>query len=389
MPLELMIAGGGIAGLATALACARAGVATRVFERAPAFSETGAGIQLGPNVTRILDQWSLGTSLRRCAAAPRALVVRDAADARELAHMPLGPEIERRYGAPYLSLHRADLQQILLEATREAGAGLHVGAGVASAASNSRVTARLSNGDDEECDALVAADGVWSTLRRSVIDDGPAAATGHFAYRALALQSTLPQALRSTDVTVWLAPRMHIVAYPVRGGEQLNVVALLELSKRVPAQGWDAEGAESDLLPAMHGLCCDLHQLFDAMPGWGVWSLHDRPPVAGPHELAKGRVALAGDAAHPMLPYLAQGAGMAIEDAQDLAKVLADAMPADVEAALQRYAHARWRRCALVQERAKRNATIFHASGALKFARDAVMRIAGPRLLDQPWLYAR
>ncbi|MEJ6024017.1 FAD-dependent monooxygenase [Ramlibacter sp. PS4R-6] len=389
MPIELTIAGGGIAGLAAAFASARAGMEARVFERAPQFSETGAGIQLGPNVTRILEAWSLGAALRACAAAPEALVVRDAADGRELARMPLGRDFEQRYGAPYLTLHRADLQHLLLDAAREAGVDLHVDAAVAEVAMDARVRMQLSNGQSVEADALAAADGVWSTLRRLVADDGPAQATGHFAYRALALQPCLPPALRSVEVTVWLAPRMHVVAYPVRGGEQLNVVALLERASQVPAQGWDAVGAESDLLPAMHGMCCALHQLFDAMPGWGVWSLHDRPPVAGARELAKGRVALLGDAAHPMLPYLAQGAGMAIEDAQDLALVLADATPASVPGALQRYAEARWRRCALVQERARRNATIFHASGPLRFARDAAMLVAGQKLLDQPWLYAR
>jgi salicylate hydroxylase len=389
MPLQLMIAGGGIAGLAAAVACARGGVEARVFERAPVFSETGAGIQLGPNVTRILGSWSLGEGLRACAAAPTALVVRDAADGRELARMRLGEDFERRYGAPYLTLHRADLQHLLLAGARAAGADLRAGTQVTGVGSGSRVDAQLSSGETAQADVLAAADGVWSTLRGCVVDDGAASPTGHFAYRALALQSSLPQVLRSMEVTVWLAPRMHVVAYPVRGGAQLNVVALLELVTRTPAEGWDAVGAESDLLPAMHGLCCPLHQLFDAMPGWGVWSLHDRPPVAGPRQLAKGRVALVGDAAHPMLPYLAQGAGMAIEDAQELARVLSGAAAPDVPRALQRYADARWRRCALVQGRAKRNAAIFHAAGPLRVARDLAMRVAGSRLLDQPWLYAR
>lgn len=388
MPIQLMIAGGGIAGLATALACARARCGVRVYERAPQFSEAGAGIQLGPNVTRVLQGWSLGNDLRLCAAAPEALVVRDAVDGRELARIKLRGEFEARYGAPYLTIHRADIQQMLLVAACRAGAALHVNAHVIGVDDRSRLAANLSNGETLTADAMAVADGVWTQLRRTVVDDGPARATGHFAYRALARQPALPHALRSSDVTVWLAPRMHVVSYPVRGGDDLNVVALLEAA-RSPAMGWETAGAGSDLQPAMQGLCAPLRELLDAMRGWGVWSLHDRTPVSGPHEFAKARIALVGDASHPMLPYLAQGAGMAIEDAQDLANVLSDATADGVPDALQRYAQARWRRCAAVQRRARRNAMIFHASGPLRLARDAAMSFVGERLLDQPWLYAR
>lgn len=390
MGLQLTIAGGGIAGLAAAVACTRAGARVRVFERAPAFSEAGAGIQLGPNVTRILQGWSLGEGLRRCAAAPQALVVRDAAGGGELARLPLGAAFEQRYGAPYATVHRADLQQLLLDAAREAGAQLHPGAGVeAVVEAPGCVHARLADTVRVAADGLLVADGVWSSLRSCVAGDGAARPTGHLAYRALAPQPALPQALRSTVVTVWLAPRMHVVAYPVRGGEALNVVVLVESPRFAHAQGWDAAAGKPDLLAAMQGMCPRLRELVEAMPGWGLWSLHDRPPVAGPHELAKGRVALLGDAAHPMLPYLAQGAGMAIEDAHALAAVLCGAAPERVPDALQRYAQVRWRRCARVQSRARRNAAIFHARGVLRWARDAALAMAGPTLLDQPWLYAR
>lgn len=390
MSIRLTIAGGGIGGLAAALACRRAAQQVSIYERAAHLSEVGAGIQLGPNVTRVLERWSLGDELRRCCGVPGALVVRDAVSGRDLARMTLGRDFEQRYGAPYLTVHRADLQQMLLDATRSEGALLHLNAGVTGVdASDDRLALRLANGEIAHADALVAADGVWSSLRRLVVDDGPAAATGHFAYRSLAPQAALPSAARSNDVTVWLAPRMHVVTYPVRAGDELNVVALVENLPQAPAQGWEAVGARSDLAPLMGGLCGELHRLFDAMPGWGVWSLHDRPPVGSAREMAAGRIALLGDAAHPMLPYLAQGAGMAIEDAQDLAGVLEGADTADVPGALQRYANARWRRCAMVQQRARRNATIFHASGPLRIARDAAMRVVGDKLLDQPWLYAR
>lgn len=389
MSLKLAIAGGGIGGLAAALACARAGCDVRVLEQSAAFSEAGAGLQVGPNVTRILDRWSLGDAVRRHAAQPDSLVVRDAGDGHELGRLSLGSDFASRYGAPYLTMHRADLQQVLLQAAREAGAALRVDSRVTGITQDETAHVTLACGAVIEADAVVAADGAWSTLREHVVADGPAQPTGHFAFRALALQSSLPQALRSTRVTLWLGARMHVVSYPVRSGEQLNVVALVEKASTPPSQGWDAVGVESDLEPVLRGACCELHQLVEAMPGWGVWALHDRTPMSGAHEMARGRVALLGDAAHPMLPYLAQGAGMAIEDADVLAAVLADANAPTVATAFGRYADARWRRSAQVQARARRNAKIFHASGAMRFARDAAMRIAGDKLMDQPWLYAR
>ena len=388
MTLKLAIAGGGIGGLAAAIACDRAGCYVRVLEQGADYSEVGAGIQVGPNVTRILERWSVLPAVLRCAAQPEALVVRDAGDGRELGRLPFGSEFMRRYGAPYITLHRADLHQALLDAARQAGIEPEVDSRVAGARQDTSVRALLAGGGVLEADALAAADGVWTSLREHVAADGPARATGHFAFRALALQSSLPPVLRSSRVTLWLAPRMHVVSYPVRGGEQLNVVVLVE-SARIAAQGWDAVAAESDLLPAMHGVCSELHQLVEAMPGWGLWALHGRPPVAGAHEMARGRIALVGDAAHPMLPYLAQGAGMAIEDADVLGSVLGGVDAAGVPDALRRYANARWRRCAQVQSRAWRNAKIFHASGTLRTARDAAMRLAGRRLLAHPWLYSR
>lgn len=389
MAIQLLVAGGGIGGLAAATACARAGNAVTVLEQAAAFSETGAGIQLGPNATRILQHWGLGAALRERAAQPQAVVVRDGGNGRELARLALGTAFEQRYGAPYLTVHRADLQQVLLDAAHAAGAALRVDARVDSVETDTRVHVRLAGAGLAQADAVVAADGVWSSLRHHVVADGAARPTGHFAYRALALQSSLPAALRRDGVTVWLAPRMHVVAYPVRGGDQLNVVALVEAPGRLPAQGWDAMGADTELLQALHGVCCELRELVDAMPGWGVWSLHDRAPVRGPQEMARGRIALLGDAAHPMLPYLAQGAGMAIEDANTLGSELADSTPRAAPGALARYADARWQRCALVQSRARRNANVFHADGLVRIGRDLAMKVRGGKLLDQPWLYGR
>lgn len=376
MTLQIAIAGAGIGGLAAALACARAGNEARVSEQAAEVREYGAGIQLGPNVTRILRQWGVGDALAQVAGHPQAIFVRDAVDGRELASLALAGGFAARYGAHYLTIHRADLQSLLLDAARACGVEVRLGAKLESV-----------EGALEHSDALIAADGVWTTLRAAVVADGPARPTGHLAYRALLRMSAVPVALRASQVTAWLAPRMHVVTYPVRGGEMMNIVALVESDRR-DVQGWNDAGTQSELAPLLGSLCMPLRGLLEGVPQWGVWSLHDRLPVSGPQEMAKGRVALVGDAAHPMLPYLAQGAGMAIEDADMLAACLAGMSRADVEPALARYAQARWQRCARVQAGARRNAVIFHAAGALRFARNAALRLAGERLVDQPWLYA-
>jgi salicylate hydroxylase len=386
--IQLAIAGGGIGGLAAALACRRAGCDVQVLEQARVFSEVGAGIQLGPNVTRVLYGWGLGARLDDLSAAPTSLVVRDAAQGRELGRMQLGASFVARYGAPYLTIHRADLQHLLLEAARSAGAQLRLEARVAGVeAGDAQVSLRLQGYDHVVSDALIAADGVWSAVRDAVFGDGAAKPSGHIAYRALAPQDTLPAAVRSRDVNLWLGARTHVVAYPVRRGELLNVVAIVEASQRPPSQDWDQGGQAAELLRAMGSVDGKLRALIEAMPALCVWSLHGRPPVASPGLIARGRVALLGDAAHPMLPYLAQGAGMAIEDAHALARALQDASAADVAAALALYANERWRRCAQVQAGALRNAKVFHLAGPMRFGRDTALRWMGERLLDQPWLY--
>jgi salicylate hydroxylase len=240
-----------------------------------------------------------------------------------------------------------------------------------------------------EGDALVAADGVWSRLRQVVAGEGAPRFTGHVAYRALARQSDLPQSLRASDVTVWLGPMLHLVRYPVRGGEWLNVVCLVEGRLQGDPRSWDEKAALADLQSAMGPVCAPARELVAAMPQWRLWALNGRAPVRGAHEMARGRIALLGDAAHPMLPYLAQGAGMALEDARELERVLAvaDGRVLDVPTALQRYALSRWQRCARVQERALRNGRIFHAGGPLRLARNAAIRMGGERVLDVPWLY--
>lgn len=416
MSRQALIAGGGIGGLAAALSASRAGWHVRLYERAPAFSEVGAGVQLGPNVVRVLQGWGLQDALARVAAFPDRLQVRDAVSGRELGVLPLGAQALQKYGAPYATIHRADLHDVLLQAVQARdNVWLKLNSAVASYADSGReITLRteaLAGPEDApgaspvasapllevEGDALIGADGLWSRVRQLMLNDAAPRVTGHLAYRAMLPQTSLPKRLRSQQVTVWLGPRLHVVHYPVRGGEWLNVVAVVQGSVAGDLQNWDHHANGADLQEATLGTAVLLRDLIQAVtdggnktgPAWRLWPLCDRPPMSGAHQQAKGRVALLGDAAHPMRPYLAQGAGMAIEDAAELGAALALALdPAfDVPTVLQRYALNRWQRNARVQARSVRNGQIFHAQGPLRWARDASMKLLGEKLLDMPWLY--
>ncbi|MES2532180.1 MAG: FAD-dependent monooxygenase [Pseudomonadota bacterium] len=390
MAVEFLVAGGGIGGLAAALALARRGHRIELLEQSDTFGEVGAGIQLGPNATRRLQSLGLGSALDGIAAYPEALVVRSAGDHAELARLPLKDDMPRRYGAPYVCVHRADLHALLLDAVRACPqATLHTGARIAQvAARGEAVCVSTDDARAWEGDALIGADGLWSVVRPKMIDGPAPQPTGHTAWRSLIAQEALPAALRSRQVRVWLGAHLHAVAYPVRRGEALNVVVLAESAPAGDARDWDQRTGLDALWRATGRCCAPLQSLLEAMPDWRAWTLNDRAPMAGPHEMAGERIALVGDAAHPMLPYLAQGAGMAIEDAVALADAIGDGASADVPDAFRRYADIRWQRNARVQARARRNGEIFHVTGPVRWARDAAMRALGPRLLDVPWLYA-
>jgi salicylate hydroxylase len=392
MSRQLLIAGGGIGALAAALSSARAGWQVRLYEKAEVFSEVGAGLQLGPNATRILQGWGLGQALERLAAFPDKLLVRSAPSGRELASLSLGSRCQQRYGAPYATLHRADLHSMLLDSVRlRPEVKLHLNSPVTGYTDTPEgVQLAWADGYSVEGDALIGADGLWSQVRLQTLEDHVAQPTGHLAYRALVRQSDLPKSLRSQQVSVWLGPDMHLVSYPVRGGEWLNVVMFTQGQVPDDHQDWDHAGLRDNVLTATAGHCAELTALVEAVPAWRLWALCDRPPVASAAQMALGRVALLGDAAHPMPPYLAQGAGMAIEDAAELGRCLAGVVKpvADVPLALRRYALNRWQRNARVQARAVRNGQIFHATGPLRLGRDIALKLLGHRLLDMPWLYA-
>lgn len=392
MTQQILVVGGGIGGLAAALAAARAACEVRLFERAPAFAEVGAGIQLGPNGVRCLAHWGLSSALTQVAAFPECLQVRCALSGRELARMALGQEVIQRHGAAYATVHRADLHALLLDAIQaQEGVRLNLAQPISGfREADGVVTLQTTKGKQIEGDALVGADGLWSVVRSVLSPRAMPRFTGHLAYRALVPQKSLPLALRSSQVTIWLGPRLHVVHYPVQGGDALNVVALIEGPEPVDVRSWDQEAPWVQLQTVMAGMTADLQDrlaaVTDAGAQWRLWPLNALSPLRRPEDMAQGRVALLGDAAHPMLPYLAQGATMALEDALALGQALRlDAV--ELPLRLRRYALNRWQRNAKVQARAQRNAVIFHAQGPLRWGRDAALRVLGERLLDQPWLY--
>ena len=401
--MRVLIAGGGIGGLAAALACSISGREVQLFERAVEFSELGAGIQLGPNAVKVLHGWGLADALKVVAAFPDGLQVCSAVTGDALGRLSLGASAVKRYGYPYATVHRADLHGLLLGALKPyPQTTLRRNVGVDSFVQNAAgVTVQLGGEPGGELgdqpgdqpsgeppvrgDLLVGADGLWSRVRRQLLNDGEPQATGQLAYRALVRQSSLPQALRSTHITVWLGPKLHVVKYPVRGGEWLNVVGITQGRMDGRLDDWNHAANAAALRAALTGMCAPLQNLVHAIDTWRLWALCHRAPMRGPQQQAQGRVALLGDAAHPMLPYLAQGAGMALEDAAELGRCLTT--NAQVPAQLQRYASARWQRNARVQARAIRNGQIFHATGLLRWGRDQSMKWLGQRVLDVPWLY--
>jgi salicylate hydroxylase len=401
MTHNAMVVGGGIGGLATALALGRTGLNIQVLEQASAFGEVGAGLQLGPNAVRVLADWGLTDALNACAAFPEALQVRDARGGERLGRLSLGPQARARYDQPYATLHRADLHALLLQAVRQLPR-VHLAlnarvAGYTESTDGVRVT-----GENEavyEAHALIGADGLWSRVRSQLLGAQPARASGHLAYRGMVRSADLPAALRAPLVTAWLGPRLHVVHYPVRQGQWFNVVVVVHGvlgqghggAVGADPQSWTHEAHAADLRRTLGAAHADLLQMVDAVPCWTLWPLNDRPPMTGPQDHARGRVALLGDAAHPLRPYLAQGAAMALEDAWTLG-CLVEQQPADAEipwvALFERFARVRWARNARVQSRSQRNGSIFHASGLVRWGRNTAMAALGEPLLDLPWLYS-
>jgi salicylate hydroxylase len=388
---DVLVAGGGIAGLAAALAAARAGLSVSLFEQTARLAEVGAGLQLGPNAVRVLAEWGLLDALREVAAFPDALVVRDAPGGAELGRLRLGERARTRYGHPYATVHRADLHTLLWQAVAsQPQVQTTLGSTVLGwQAGQGAVSVQLSDSGSASGRMLLGCDGLWSRVRVPLLGDTLPVPTGHIAYRGLVDQAGLPAARRQRDVVAWLGPKMHAVCYPVRRGEHLNVVVIVHGALDGDMQNWSHAADVADLRAAMGRVAPALEAVLGAVPQWLRWPLFERPIITGPQAHGGGRVALLGDAAHPMRPYLAQGAAMALEDAWSLGRALMHqpGALADPAPLLRAWAEQRWPRNAWVQARSQRNGRIFHLLPPMSWGRNLAMAVLGERLLDVPRLY--
>ncbi|HRK23578.1 MAG TPA: FAD-dependent monooxygenase [Beijerinckiaceae bacterium] len=382
-----VIAGAGIGGLTAALTLARAGWTVDVFEQAHKLEPVGAGVQLGPNATRILYDLGLEAALAETAVATEQLIVRTGLDGRRRNGMRHTGEAVRRWNAPFLVIHRGDLQMTLLAAASATpGVTIMLGQRLEDISERTgRTMASFSKyGEVTEIDAdlIVGADGVWSKARSHVGLTGPTNFSGSVAWRTVVPAEAVPEAMRARNTNLWLGPGAHVVHYPVQSGRTINIVAVVDDGWR--ERGWSESGDISWINRRFIDWHKDLRTLIGSAEHWLRWSLFDRPPEP---KWSRGIITLLGDAAHPMLPFLAQGAAQAIEDAAALAAALADTP--DVAAALRNYERRRIPRTARVQKLSHRQRRIYHASGPLATARDIAMGLMGEKgLADRfDWLY--
>jgi salicylate hydroxylase len=389
----VLIAGAGIGGLTAALAVARLGHRVTLFDQMAKLEEVGAGIQLAPNATRILVALGLAERLETTIVQPCAIRLRSGPSGREIATMRLDAAALHRYGAPYWVIHRADLQKALIEAIAdEPQITLMLGATVADfmidpigvRATVRRGGAGRAEAEDYSGAALIGADGLWSRVRALLGDSTAPRFGGRGAFRALIPACQLSPQNREPIINVWIGPDGHLVHYPVRAGAAVNVVAVC--GDRWQSQAWNAGAGRDEVLERFPAAAWApaARELLATAERWQKWALYDRKPSAW----GRGPVTLLGDAAHPMLPFLAQGAAMAIEDASILGRELARS-PGDPIAALRDYEAARRARTARVQRASRRNDFHFHLPQPAAFVRDAGLRaLGGKRLLAHyDWVY--
>lgn len=381
--MRIAVIGGGIGGLSAALALLKAGFDVHVYEQAPRFGEIGAGIQISPNASRLLHRLGLRDAMERWGVRPVAVHQKRWDDGRTLQRAPLGPEVEARFGAPYYHFHRGDLAALLAEALpKERAHAGHRLVGIEE--KGQRVVARFDDGGSAEAELLIGADGIHSRVRHLTFGPEKPRFTGCVAWRGL----VPAERIAHLDIEVashnWMGPGGHCVHYWVSAKRQMNVVCIVEHGNWT-SESWTDRGNLDEVLARYEGWHPTVRSLIAAFPETFVWALHDRAPLPA---WTRGRVALLGDACHPMLPMMAQGAAQAIEDGAALASLLS-AMKDDLPAALARYELLRKPRATRLQEASAANRVRFHLpDGPEQRKRDEDMRNSGDRSLDNiAWLY--
>jgi salicylate hydroxylase len=390
----VIVAGAGIGGLTASLALAAQGFRVVVLERAERLEETGAGLQLSPNASRILVDLGLQPRLAARAVTPDAISIMSTRSGGEIARLPLGEAASLRAGAPYWVVHRADLQAALqAQVNDHPDIELRLGCqfeGVVPHPKGLTVVQRSGMTRQQElATALVGADGIWSAVRQHLFPELQPQFSGLIAWRGTFDATQLPREYTAPRVQLWMGPNAHLVAYPIAGARQINVVAIVSGTWNRP--GWSAPGEVNEIRDAFNASRWPgpARMMIGAVDEWRKWALFTVPDGG---DWSDGAIALLGDAAHAMLPFAAQGAGMAIEDAAVLAKCLGEVESenaADVAAALKRYARLRRSRVMRVQRTARRNGMVYHLSGAAALARDLFIKSIGPQrmLARQDWIY--
>jgi 3-hydroxybenzoate 6-monooxygenase len=389
MPADrVVIAGGGIGGLATAIGLAQAGQSVLVLEKASAFGEIGAGIQLGPNAFHAFDALGVGDALRKMAVYIENLRLMDALSGDEIARIPLGDDFRSYMGNPYAVVHRGELHGVFLKACQEHDlVELETGSEVVAYDQNDdTVWACLADGRRISGQALIGADGLWSKIRTQLVNDGPPRVSGHTTYRSVIPIEDMPDDLQWNAATLWAGPKCHIVHYPLSGWKSFNLVVTYHNDATSPIAGEPV--THDEVRQGFEQVHAKARQIIDKGQEWKRWVLCDRNPTM---TWADGHVALLGDAAHPMLQYFAQGACMAMEDAVSVVNALT-APESHVPDALKAYQADRTLRTARVQLQSREIGDhIYHPTGAHAALRNSIMSEKSPsdwyKLLE--WLYRR
>ncbi|MCM8735827.1 3-hydroxybenzoate 6-monooxygenase [Azospirillum sp. A1-3] len=382
--LPVLVAGGGIGGLAAALALVRRSFKVQVFEQAPEIGEIGAGIQLGPNAFHAFDALGVGDKARSRAVFTDYMVMHDAIDEYQVGKVPTGEAFRQRFGNPYAVIHRVDVHLSLLEGAQETGR--------VEFRTNTRierieqddtsVTVYDQNGNAYRGVALIGADGVRSVVRQQYVNDPPRV-TGHVVYRAVIDKSEFPDELKWNAASIWVGPNCHLVHYPLRGGEQYNVVVTFHSRNK---EEWGVtEGSPEEVRSYFQDICPKARQLIDLPKQWKRWATADREPIP---QWTFGRVTLLGDAAHPTTQYMAQGACMALEDAVTLGEALR-VTGNDWLKALDLYQRSRITRTARIVLSGREMGRIYHAKGVERLVRNSLWKgRPTERFYDaMEWLY--